>query len=129
MQNKLVLPAIAVSTASDITRELPSPSGVAVARSSDVVELANQERLVLTEPVRQVGGVQVMDWFKVGLMLQLDTSIRGLVAAVGATGTVTLSSLEILPFLLLPVTTQVYLVSMRFLVGKVTVGLVDFQIE
>jgi hypothetical protein len=27
------------------------------------------------------------------------------------------------------VTMQVYFVSMRFLIGKVTVGLVDFQIE
>ena len=62
-------------------------------------------------------------------MLQVDTSIRGLVRAVGATGMVTLSSLEMRPLLLPPVTTQVYLVSIRFLVGKVTVGLVDLQIE
>jgi hypothetical protein len=62
-------------------------------------------------------------------MVQPGISIRGLVAAVGATGTVTLTSLEILPFRLPPVTTQVYLVSTRFLVGKATVGLVDFQIE
>ena len=41
----------------------------------------------------------------------------------------TLTSLEILPFRLPPVTTQVYLVSIKFLIGKVTVGLVDFQIE
>lgn len=61
MQNRLVFPAIAVSTASDMTREPPSPRGIAVARSSDVEELANQERLVLTEPVLQVGGVQVTD--------------------------------------------------------------------
>ena len=94
-----------------MTRELPSPSRVATAGSSDVAELAYQDRLVLTEPVRQVGGVQVMLWFKVGLIVQPDTSIRGLVAAVGATGTVTLSSLEILPFRFPPVTTQVYLVS------------------
>jgi hypothetical protein len=63
------------------------------------------------------------------LIVQLDTSIRGLVAAVGATGIVTLTSLEMLPFRLAPVTMQVYFVSMRFLIGKVTVGLVDFQIE
>jgi hypothetical protein len=61
MQNKLVFPAIAVSTASDITREPPSPRSVATAGSSEVEELAYQDRLVLTEPVRQVGGVQVMD--------------------------------------------------------------------
>ena len=61
MQNKLVLPAIAASTASDITREPPSPSRVAAAGSSEVAELAYQDRLVLTELVRQVGGVQVMD--------------------------------------------------------------------
>jgi hypothetical protein len=61
MQNKLVLPAIAVSTASDITRELPSPSRVAVAGSREGAELAYQDRLVLTELVLQVGGVQVMD--------------------------------------------------------------------
>jgi hypothetical protein len=48
MQNKLVFPAIAASTASDITRELPSPRRVAAAGSSDVAELAYQERLVLT---------------------------------------------------------------------------------
>jgi hypothetical protein len=57
----LFLPAIAASTASDITRELPSPSRVAAAGSSEVAELAYQDRLVLTELVRQVGGVQVMD--------------------------------------------------------------------
>ena len=61
MQNKLVLPAIAASTVSDITKELPSPRSVAAAGSKEVAELAYQERLVLTEPVRQVGGVQVMD--------------------------------------------------------------------
>jgi hypothetical protein len=59
MQNKLVLPAIAASTASDITRELPSPRGVAVARSREVAEVAYQDKLVLTDVVRQVGGVQV----------------------------------------------------------------------
>ena len=63
------------------------------------------------------------------MIVQLDTSIRGLVAAVGATGTVTLTSLLILPFRLAPVTMQVYLVSMRFLVGRATTGLVDLQIE
>ena len=63
------------------------------------------------------------------MRVQPDTSIRGLVAAVGATGTVTLTSLLILPFRLAPVTMHVYLVSKRFLIGKVTVGLVDFQIE
>ena len=63
------------------------------------------------------------------MIVQLDTSIRGLVAAVGATGTVTLTSLLMLPFRLAPVTMQVYLVSIRFLVGRVTVGFVDFQIE
>jgi hypothetical protein len=63
------------------------------------------------------------------LIVQPDISILGLVAAVGATGTVTVSSREILPFRLAPVTMQVYFVSMRFLIGKVTVGLVDFQIE
>jgi hypothetical protein len=61
MQNKLVLPAMANSTASDITREPPSPSRVAAAGSSEVEELAYQDRLVLTELVLQVGGVQVMD--------------------------------------------------------------------
>jgi hypothetical protein len=61
IQNKLVFPAIAASTASDITKELPSPSRVATAGSSEVAELAYQDRLVLTDVVRQVGGVQVMD--------------------------------------------------------------------
>ena len=61
IQNKLAFPAIAASTASDITRELPSPRRVAAAGSSEVAELAYQERLVLTELVLQVGGVQVMD--------------------------------------------------------------------
>jgi hypothetical protein len=61
MQNKLVLPAIAASTVSDITRELTSPSRIAVEGSKEVAELAYQDRLVLTELVRQVGGVQVMD--------------------------------------------------------------------
>jgi hypothetical protein len=42
-----------------MTRELPSPSGVAVARSREVAEVAYQDRLVLTDVVRQVGGVQV----------------------------------------------------------------------
>lgn len=59
MQNKLVFPAIAASTASDITRELPSPRRVAAAGSKDVAELAYQDRLVLTDVVLQVGGVQV----------------------------------------------------------------------
>ena len=70
-----------------------------------------------------------MDWFKVGLIVQPATSMRGLVAAVGATGTVTLTSLLMLPFRLAPVTTQVYLVSIRFLVGRETTGLVDLQME
>ena len=61
MQNKLVFPAIAASTASDITRELPSPSSVAVKGSNEVPEVAYQDRVVLTELVLQVGGVQVMD--------------------------------------------------------------------
>jgi hypothetical protein len=52
---------MAASTASDMTRELPSPSKVAVEGSSEVAELAYQARLVLTELVLQVGGVQVMD--------------------------------------------------------------------
>lgn len=59
MQNKLFLPAIAASTASDITKELPSPRRVATAGSSEVAELAYQDRLVLTELDLQVGGVQV----------------------------------------------------------------------
>ena len=59
MQNKLVFPAMAASTASDITRVPPSPIGVAVARSSEVADVAYQDKLVLTEVVRQVGGVQV----------------------------------------------------------------------
>ena len=62
-------------------------------------------------------------------MLQPVISILGLVAAVGATGTVTLTSLEMLPFRFAPVTMQVYLVSIRFLVGRATTGLVDRQIE
>ena len=61
MQNKLVFPAIAASTASDITRELPSPSKAAVEGSSEVAELAYQDKMVLTEPVLQAGEVQVMD--------------------------------------------------------------------
>ena len=61
MQNKLVLPAIVASTASDITRELPSPNRVAVEGSKEVAELAYQARLVLTDVVLQVGDVQVMD--------------------------------------------------------------------
>jgi hypothetical protein len=61
MQNKLALPAMAASIVSDITSEPPSPSRVAVEGSSEVADVAYQDRLVLTEPVRQVGGVQVMD--------------------------------------------------------------------
>lgn len=129
MQNKLAFPAMAVSTASDITKELPSPSRVAAAGSKDVAELAYQAKLLLTWVVLQLGGVQVRAWFRVGLILQPDISILGLVIAVGATGTVTLTSLLMLPFRLPPVMTQVYFVSSRFLIGKVTVGLVDFQIE
>jgi hypothetical protein len=59
MQNKLVLLAMASSTASDITRELPSPRRVATAGSRDVAELAYQAKLLLTCVVLQVGGVQV----------------------------------------------------------------------
>ncbi len=129
MQNKLVFPAIDASTVSDITKELPSPSKVAVERSKDVAELAYQAKLLLTWEVLQLGGVQVRVWFRVGLILQPDISILGLVTAVGATGMVTLTSLLMLPFLFPPVTTQVYLVSIRFLVGKATTGLVDLQIE
>ena len=55
-------------------------------------------------------------------------SILGLVVAVGPTGTVIETSRVILPFRLLPVIWQVYLVSIKFRAGKETVGVVDLQI-
>ena len=42
-----------------MTREQPSPSGFAVGRSRELVDVEYQDRLVLTDVDRQVGGVQV----------------------------------------------------------------------
>lgn len=98
---------MAASTVSDITRELPSPRSTALAVFSMAEVDAYQAKLLLTPETCQVGGLQVRVWSRVGVMEKPTLSMLAVEKVYGVAGIVRLTSLEILPFRLLPVTMHV----------------------
>jgi hypothetical protein len=101
---------MAASTVSDITRELPSPRSTALAVLKRAEVEVYQAKLLLTPETCQDGGLQVSVWPSVGVNENPTFSILGEEKVYGVAGIVRLTSREIFPFLLLPVTMQVYVV-------------------